>query len=233
MVNCGNSGWGSIVPRCVLARREAPEGTGVPADAAAVDLADREAVARVLAGDREAFAGIVTRHAPGLYRLACRLLRDPAVAEEVTQEALARAYSALGTFRGEAALKPWLYRIVANLCRDVMKRGSRRERPSADPTSSGTVLPLGGSGYGQLREGEVDRRRAVAALEEAIGRLPDGQREVFMLRLVEHLPYEEIAEVTGVRVGALKVRVHRARERLRSELGELLEGIVEAPEEAS
>jgi RNA polymerase sigma-70 factor (ECF subfamily) len=205
-----------------------PEG---PDDAghaqAAADLADRAVVARVLDGDRDAFAEIVARHGRGIHRLAYRLLRDQALAEEVAQEALARAYTGLGSFRGEGALRPWLYRITANLCRDVMKRADRREHASADPTLDGTASPIGGSPFGRLRETEVDRRRALVALEAAIARLPDGQREAFVLRLIENLPYEEMEAATGVAVGALKVRVHRARERLKLELGELLDGIVE------
>jgi len=205
-----------------------PEGTpDVGLDASAADQADRLAVARVLEGERDAFAGIVARHGRGIHRLAFRLLRDPALAEEVAQEALARAYTGLGSFRGEGSIRPWLYRITANLCRDVMKRADRREHASADPTLDGTATAVGGSPFGRLREVEVDRRRALAALEGAIARLPDGQREAFVLRLIENLPYEEMEAATGVAVGALKVRVHRARERLKAELGELLDGIVE------
>ena len=194
------------------------------------DLADRSAVERVLEGDRNAFAGIVDRHGCGLFRLAWRLLGDSAAAEEAAQEAFARAYSSLHCFRGECAFQPWLYRILVNLCRDIRKSGRQRESPCDDPTAGGMLPSLGGGNPPGADEG-LERRRALIALEKAIQDLPDGQREALVMRLLENQSYEAISEVLKVPVGALKVRVHRARQRLRDELGPLLDGVL--PKEAA
>jgi RNA polymerase sigma-70 factor, ECF subfamily len=192
------------------------------------DVADRDVVSRVLDGERNAFALIVSRHHVALYRLAWRIVGNAALAEELTQEAFARAYERLGSYRGEAPFKPWLFRILANLCKDAAKSAQRRERPSADPTADG-VLAQVPAGAGA--ESRMDQRRALEALSSAIRALPDGQREAFVLRLLENQSYEEVSETLGVPVGALKVRVHRARERLKEALGPLLDSIL--PEEAA
>ncbi len=194
------------------------------------DEADRDAIERVLGGDRNAFSGIVRRHGRKLYRLAFRLLGDQAAAEEAAQEAFARAYSSLGDFRMDCAFQPWLYRILLNLCRDMRKAGRRRESPSDDPTAGGLLPAFGGHMPLRADEG-LERLRALRALKEAIEGLPDGQREALVMRLLEHQPYETISETLGVPVGAVKVRVHRARRRLRDRLGDLLDGLL--PKEAA
>jgi RNA polymerase sigma-70 factor (ECF subfamily) len=184
-----------------------------------LDLAeavDREAVARTLDGDVDAFAGVVRRHARGLTSLCSRLVSDGRLGEELAQEAFARAFSRLGSYRGECRFKHWLYRIAVNGCRDYLKSGARGERPA----------PLSGEELWTARDPERDAaaRQAVAALGEALCALPVKYREPFVLFHVENLPYEEIAALTGVRVNALKVRVHRARLMLRERLGALLDG---------
>lgn len=179
------------------------------------ETADRDAVERTLGGEVEAFTGVVRRHARGLTSLCSRLVSDPRLGEELSQEAFARAFSRLGSFRGECRFKHWLYRIAVNGCRDHLKAGARWERPT----------PLTGDELWTTRDPERDAaaRQAVTALEKALAALPPKYREAFTLFHVENLPYDEIAVMTGCRVNALKVRVHRARVMLREQLGELIE----------
>jgi RNA polymerase sigma-70 factor, ECF subfamily len=180
------------------------------------DTADRDAVERTLAGDRDAFAGVVRRHGSGLVGVCARVAGDRHLGEELAQEALARTYSSLGSWRGDGRFRHWLYRIAMNCCRDYLKAGARAERPSV----------LGADDLVAPRDPERDLadRQLAAALETEVGRLPPAYREAFVLFHGEHMDYEQIRAITGVSVGALKVRVHRARRMLRRALGNLLPG---------
>jgi len=173
-------------------------------------------VARARAGHPEAFEELVRRHSTGLRLLCSRLLHDMGLGEDLAQEALARAYTRLGSFRGEGSFRRWLYRIAANGCRDFLKSGERTERLSA---ASGEALWTG-------RDPERDAvaRQSLAALSVAVASLPPACREAFVLFCLESLSYEEMSEVTGAAVNALKVRVHRARELLRERLSRLESG---------
>lgn len=178
------------------------------------EMADQQAVARTLAGDPRAFAGVVRRHARALAALCGRTVRDPRLGEELAQEAFARAYGRLASFRGECAFRHWLHRIAVNGCRDWLKAGARAERPS-DLTGDELVSALD-------PERDAAARQAVSALRAELAALPAMYREAFTLFHLESLGYEEIEAMTGVRTNALKVRVHRARAMLRARLGDLL-----------
>jgi RNA polymerase sigma-70 factor (ECF subfamily) len=171
-------------------------------------------VERVLEGDPEAFAGVVRRHGARLVGLCARLTGDRGLGEELAQEALARAYAALGSWRADGGFRAWLTRVAVNACRDWQKAGARAERPAEVDANA----PSTGPDPERLAMG----RELGAALQQAVSRLPAANREAFVLFHVEGLPYEEISAATGVSVAALKVRVHRARQRLLEELGPLV-----------
>lgn len=158
---------------------------------------------------------MVRRHEGALVSLCARIVNDSLLGEELAQEALARAYSSLGSFRGDCQFRHWLHRIAVNGCRDWLKAGARAERPAE----------LSGEELVNACDPERDAaaRQAVAALGRALALLPHKYREAFTLFHVDNLPYDEIEAVTGVRVNALKVRVHRARLMLRERLGDLLD----------
>lgn len=195
--------------------RTAPRGIGGGASDLG-EAADREAVERTLGGDAEAFAGVVRRHGGALTRLCARMVGDRQLGEEMAQEALARAYSRVGGWRGDCRFRHWLYRIAVNCCRDYLKAGARAEEASE----------LGAEAVAAARdpEREVAGRELLRELGAAIGRLPPKYREAFVLFHVESMGYEEMRAVTGASVAALKVRVHRARMMLRRALGDDLEG---------
>ncbi len=143
------------------------------------------------------------------------MVNDRQVGEELAQEAMARAYTGLGSWQGDCRFRHWLCRVAMNCCRDYLKAGARAERPTE----------LTGDELADARdpEGEAAGRELIGALEAAIARLPGKYREAFVLFHAENLPYDEIEAITGVSVSALKVRVHRARLMLRSDLGDLLD----------
>jgi RNA polymerase sigma-70 factor (ECF subfamily) len=171
-------------------------------------------VAAARGGDREAFDSVVRATYADTYALALRLTANEEDAKDVVQEAYLRAYRGLKRFRGDASFTTWLYRITANCAATYLGKRNRHRheeldgeaaeirdlRPEADPPARA--------------EGEDLRGR----LTEALGDLPAGLRTVVVLRDVYDLPHEAIAAELGISEAAAKVRLHRARVRLRSQL---------------
>lgn len=168
---------------------------------------DGDVIARVLAGDVDAFGILMDRYQGRFARFATRMLGTREDAEEALQDAFLRAYRALGRYQDRERFASWFYRILVNRCRSALAR--RRPR---DITDDAAAEPSGPAPDRALME----RDQAAWLLE----RLPAEQREVFLLHYVEELSYEEIAVITGVRVSALKMRVKRGLARLRQLLGE-------------
>ena len=176
---------------------------------------DAELVAAVLDGDDEAFAHLVRRYRDGYARFAVRMLGSHADADDALQSAFVRAYRGLRGCREPARFGAWLSQIVVNECRTFAARRSRRERRFVDDPALEEALAVAADGDFAGEEGVREE------IQRALDRLVPEQREAFVLKHVEELSYEEIAEITGVGVSALKMRVKRACERLR----ELLEGV--------
>ncbi|MHB1810088.1 MAG: RNA polymerase sigma factor [Solirubrobacteraceae bacterium] len=165
-----------------------------------VEVGDDVLLAAARAGDVEAFAVLVRRHQARVYRVALRLLGSEADAEEATQDAFVRAWRALGGFRGQSGLSTWLYRIVTNGCLTMIAT-----RRVAAPLSEDVPSPRDGPAE------EVQRRERFAAIAREIAILPPEQRAALVLREFEGLSYEEVAQVLGVSLAAVKGRIHRAR----------------------
>ena len=176
-----------------------------------MDLTEQVRAAK--AGDRSAFDELVRATYTDTYTLAFRLTGNEEDARDVVQEAYLRAYKSLKRFRGDAQFTTWLYRITANCASTLLvKRGKHRheelteetplldERPENDPEARADAA--------------LDRQRVTAALQE----LPDGLRTVIVLRDIYDLPHEQIAGELGITEAAAKVRLHRARRKLRERL---------------
>ncbi len=164
---------------------------------------DAELVARARDGeDLAAFEELVRRHRDAAYRVALRICRNGADAEDVTQEALVRAWRSLGAFRGDARFSTWLYRIVTNLALNRVTR--RREDATAEVPE-----PPGGSELDPALRAEAGERLEVVV--EALDALTPDQRACLVLREVEGLSYEELADVLDTTVQAVKGRLFRAR----------------------
>lgn len=185
---------------------------GIPGGGAPLTPSDGDLVARVLNGDRDAYAGLLARHQDGLYRHAIRMVGAPDVAADLIQSALIKAYTNLARCREPERFGSWLFRILSNRCKDYLKSRRRRDTSLEESWPDEAPDPAEDAARAELR-------RAVAA---ALDRLPASQREAFVLKHVEGLSYEEIAERLGTSVGSLKMRVFRARDTLQELLEEEL-----------
>ncbi|MFZ9888170.1 MAG: RNA polymerase sigma factor [Myxococcota bacterium] len=167
-------------------------------------------------GQTAAFTALVERHRGAVFRHALRMLQDSAEAEDVTQEILLAMHGALRDFRREARLSTWLYQVTRNRCLNRLqfleRRGWGRHRPWVDDVREMSPRHrrcLHDEMTAVLRRLERDEVRDL--LGEAMSRLPDEQQQLLLLREVEELSYEEIARCTGLALGTVKSRLHRAR----------------------
>jgi len=173
-------------------------------------------VAASLAGDHRAFGELVDRHGPRLEALARRLLGDEAEAEDLTQEAVLQAYLGLERLRDPERFASWVYGIALNLAK--MRLRSRRDGalPLADP-AGGRRVPEG-LVHEPSPEELVETREVWARVQRAVDVLPPEQRRAVLLHYVDGLSCEEIAALLGEPAGTVRVRLHRARARLRDRL---------------
>jgi RNA polymerase sigma-70 factor (ECF subfamily) len=181
---------------------------------------DRQLLSRAQAGDMDAFEALVEAHRDKVYALALRMMRTEADAAEITQETFLSAYQHLQDFRGEAAFGSWVHRIAANHA--LMRLRHRRVVQAAEEELQGPTFTEGGSlaeypqsDWSRDAEGKALDAELGRAIQQATERLPEGYREVFLLKDVEGLSYEQIAETTGASIPAIKSRLHRARLALR------------------
>jgi RNA polymerase sigma-70 factor (ECF subfamily) len=177
-------------------------------------------VAQLKSRDDEAFARVVRRLGGPLLATARRFLRCEEDARDAVQEAFISAHQSIDSFAGHSRLSTWLHRIVVNCC--LMKLRSRRRHPEESIES---LLPTF-DGDGQHADvpdapwvdivGEVERKERCALVRELIGRLPDSYRTVLLMRDIEELDTAETARLLGVTENAVKIRLHRARQALRT-----------------
>jgi len=170
---------------------------------------DQDVISRIIAGDRNLFAMLIGRYSDPLYRHALGMTGSPDVAEDILQTSFIKAYHHLGEVRGR--FDAWLFRIVANGCKDWLKN-IRRTHLSYDEDDQP-------SGYASPDE-DLDRTELRTDLDDALAQLAPSLREAFIMKHVEGRAYEEMADLLGTTVGALKMRVHRAREALQALLEE-------------
>jgi RNA polymerase sigma-70 factor (ECF subfamily) len=185
-----------------------------------MDACESDLVAQAQSGDPRAFDELTRRHRPALVRLAASMIGDHDEAESLAQEALVRSYEQLAGFRPDRPFGPWLRGIALNLCRNHLRDRTRHARPMPPEALADAADPEG------RRRGvlsSVLRREQNEATESAVSQLPLPLREAFVLRFVEGLEYAEIAELTGVATGTLRVRAHRARTLLRASLGSVVD----------
>ena len=181
------------------------------APAALVDTieGDQEIISKVLSGNRDAFGILIQRYSDPLYRHALGMTGSPDVAEDILQMSFIKAYHHLSEVRGR--FDAWVFRIVANGCKDWLKN-IRRSHLSYEEDDQPT-------NYATPEE-ELDRTELRSDLDRALSALPASLREAFVMKHVEGRSYEEMADLLATTVGALKMRVHRAREALQALLEE-------------
>jgi len=166
---------------------------------------------RLRAGDARAFEELVIAYQHRVFGVALRMLGSRAEAEEIAQEVFLRAYRAIGEFRGEARLGTWLYGIASRLCLNRLASPDRR-LARGDEALADVAAPTPDAAIAAERA-ELD-----AALRAAIAGLPEDRRLVLVLRDVEGLSYEEIAETLAIDPGTVRSRLHRARLQLKEKL---------------
>jgi RNA polymerase sigma-70 factor (ECF subfamily) len=169
---------------------------------------DRALVEGLRRGEREALRETYERHGARVYRLCLRLLGSRPDAEDLTQEVFLKLFERAGTFDGRARFSTWIHRLTVNACLHRIEReGLRRAQPLPEDDES-PADPCGGPGE------PLERREERVELEALLGRLAPEQRAVLVLREVEELSYQEIAEALAIPVGTVMSRLSRARERL-------------------
>jgi RNA polymerase sigma-70 factor (ECF subfamily) len=179
------------------------------ADLAALD--DRALVQACLAGRREAFDELVVRHRRTVYRLCYRFVGNHEDATDLTQEAFLRAYRALKTFKGESAVGTWLHRIAVNLSLNAVAGRARRAEANEERAAPVASDP---DAMSRLLSGE-----RTAQVRAAIARLPPKQRATLVLRVYQEMPHQEIADLFGSSVGAVKANFFHALANLKRLLG--------------
>lgn len=175
-----------------------------------------ELVERSRQGDRIAFGELARIHQHEVYTLAVRLVGDRTLAADVTQEALVRAWRAIGRFRGDARFSTWLYRITANVAWTLKGRAARLATYDLDQLIR--QPPADSSGDPEIAGERAELR---ASLTKALSRLPHHQRSIVILKDVYGWSHKEIADTLSISVAASKVRLHRAHLKLRG----FLEGV--------
>ena len=183
------------------------------------DLSDAEVVSRVLAGDRDLYAVLVGRYQDVLYRHAVGMVSSPDAAADLVQDSFVKGYTSLEHCQDPARFGAWVFRILRNRCLDYLKDRRRQSVPLEE-----------GAAHVPSRddpEADLERSESRAAVTAALSAIPEAQREAFLLKHVDGLSYEEMAERLGGSVSALKMRVMRAREALQH----LLSASEKRPEE--
>ena len=188
------------------------------------DDSDESLMLRYRDGDVRAFELLVTRHRKPLFNFILRFVRDTAAAEDVTQETFLRLVKGADAYERQAKFTTWLYTIARNLCVDAARRGKHRkaaslDAPLGDEDGAASLLDLvPDAGAGVDRQAQS--RELAIRLRQAIEALPDEQREIFLLREVADLQFNEIANVIGCPENTVKSRMRYALEKLREALEE-------------
>ncbi len=163
---------------------------------------DSDRVARLLEGDHAAIKEFTEEFLPRVYGLVLRLSRSREVADEATQETFVRALRALPQLEDPARLAPWVFAIAANTVRELARKSKKSVALDFEPAA--------------LEPDAGDDSRRTHAIEHALGTLEPQEREVFLLHTVEGVPLRDLATAQGTTEGAMKVRVHRIRAKVRS-----------------
>src|SRR6185369_2421058 len=186
---------------------------------------DQQLVERAQRGDKRAFELLVTKYQRKLARLLSRFIRDSAEVEDVTQEAFIKAYRALPSFRGDSAFYTWLYRIGINTAKNYLVSQSRRAPTTTEFDTEDAETFEDGD---QLRdintpESVLLSKQIGETVNSAMDALPEELRVAIVLREIEGLSYEEIAQIMNCPIGTVRSRIFRAREavaaKLRPQLG--------------
>lgn len=186
---------------------------------------DQQLVERVQRGDKGAFDLLVSKYQRKIIRLLSRLIRDQAEVEDVAQEAFIKAYRALPNFRGDSAFYTWLYRIAINTAKNHLVSQGRRAPTTTEVDIEEAETFDDGEHLRDLNSPEslLLSKQVGEAVNRAIDQLPEDLRTAIVLREIEGLSYEEIAESMNCPIGTVRSRIFRAREAIAHELKPVLD----------
>lgn len=198
-------------------RHKIAYGDGLEAD-------DKTLVERFKKGDQAAFNELVLRYQKKVYLIAYGMIGDHQDAREKTQEVFLRVFRHLPSFEGSSSFYTWIYRITVNLCIDHYRRRKMRKSEYADkydhaPTLvEETVFPTVSSASRETPTGRLLREELGAKIREAMDKLSPKHRQVLVLRELEGLSYQEIADVVGISIGTVMSRLFHARKQMQRRL---------------
>ncbi|HRL22587.1 RNA polymerase sigma factor RpoE [Alcaligenes sp. SDU_A2] len=187
---------------------------------------DAELIARVQRGDKRAFDLLVIKYQRKIMRLLSRMIRDPSDIEDVAQETFIKAYRALPQFRGDSAFYTWLYRIAINTARNWQASAGRR------PSALQALENEDGETFDQIDnltdistpESVMVSRQIAETVNSAIQALPEELRTAIVLREIEGMSYEDIAQTMDCPIGTVRSRIFRARDAIATQLRPILDG---------
>jgi len=175
-------------------------------------LDERTIIQKIIAGDKNAFEDLVIANQKNVYNLALKMTKNEDDALDISQEAFIKAYRNLRKFRGDSKFSVWLYRLTYNICIDFLRKQSKEKVISLDfEDDSGDVSPIEIPDVRNLPEDSAVRREVRKTIAESFSDLPQKHRDVLVMREVNSMSYEEIAETLMVNVGTVKSRIARAR----------------------
>jgi len=190
----------------------------------ATESTDAQLVRRVQKGDKGAFDLLVLKYQHKIVSLVMRYVRDPDMALDITQEAFLKAYRALPRFRGDAAFYTWMYRIAVNTAKNYLAAQRRRpmdvELDMQDPDQFDLHAKLKDTDTPEAMTLSYELQTTV---EKAIAALPDDLRTAIVLRELDGMSYEEIAETMECPVGTVRSRIFRARDAISKKIGALID----------
>ncbi len=177
-------------------------------------LNDNELISKVLSGDHQAYAGLVNRYQNYVFTLTLRMVKNREDAEEVAQDVFIKAYKYLADFRGASKFSTWLYTIVNNTCISFLRK-KKLEIHSLDNEKVFEVADSMDSGF---RANLVEQKSRQSMVHNAIGLMGPDDAEIITLFYKSVQSLEEIAQILGLEVNTAKVRLHRARTRLKEKM---------------
>lgn len=187
-----------------------------------MDLIVQRRIKQVLRGDQNAFGEIVELYKDNVFQICFRMLWDRHEAEDAAQETFLKAFLNIHTYDQTKKFATWLYRIATNLCIDkIRKRKPDYHLDAEIAGTDGLNMYAQLASDGRLPEEEVESMEIQASIHEAILQLPEKYRAVIVLKYIEELPLQEIADILELPLGTVKTRVHRGREALRKHLRHL------------
>ena len=180
-------------------------------------MSEEQLIRRAQQGDNGAFEELLLLHQKKVYNLCLRMSANADDALDLSQEAFLRAWRALGQYQFEASFSTWLFRLTSNICIDFLRRKKRRQETSLtesyEDSDEGAELSVPDTQPSPEQQAMTNETRI--ELARAMEQLSPEHREILQLRVIEDLPYEQIADILGVRVGTVKSRLARARLSLR------------------